>query len=92
MDDEQKIRIFESDLLDKAHFNYAFYQYSEDIVIPYLLQIYGDTERHRNTLIANGHNAHNVSVYLNNMTHGIGHCIRWMLKQSQPTFLDTANE
>jgi hypothetical protein len=86
VDDEQKIRKFESDVLDEAHSNYAFYQYSEDIVIPYLLQVYGDTERHRDILIANGHNADNVSVYLNNMMHGIGHCIRWMLKQSQPTF------
>lgn len=92
MDDEQKIRIFESEILDKAHINYTFYQYSEDIIIPHLLQVYGDTERHRDNLIANGHNAHNVNVYLNNMIHGMGHCIRWMLKQSQPTFLDTANE
>lgn len=92
MNDEQKIRKFESEVLDKAHVNYAFYQYSEDIVIPYLLQVYGDTERHRDNLAANGRNAHNVSVYLNNMLHGIGHCIRWILEQSQPTFQDTSDE
>lgn len=92
MDDEQKIRKFESEVLDKAHIIYEFYEYSEDIVIPYLLQVYGDTERHRDNLITNGHNAHNVSVYLNNMMHGIGHCIRWMLKQEQPMFLDTSDE
>lgn len=57
-----------------------------------MLQVYGDTERHRDNLIANGQNAHSISVYLNNMIHGIGHCIRWMLKQNQPTFLDTSNE
>ena len=92
MGDEQKIRKFESDVLDVAHVKYAFYQYSEDIVIPYLLQVYGDTERYRDNLIANGHNAHNVSVYLNNMMHGIGHCIRWMLKQRQPLFIDTSDK
>lgn len=91
MDDEQKIRKFESEVLDKAHVNYAFYQYSEDIVIPYLLQVYGDTERHRDNLIASGHSSHNVSSYLNNMLHGIGHCIRWMLKQTQPVFHDTSD-
>jgi len=92
MDDEQKIRIFESEILDKAHINYAFCQYSEDIVIPYLLQVYGDTERHKGNLIANGYTPHNVSVYLNNMMHGIGHCIRWMLTQNQPVFRDTSNK
>lgn len=89
MDDEKKIRDFESDILDKAHANYEFYQYSADIVIPYLLQVYGDTERHRDILIANGHDAKTISVVLSNMMHGIGHCIRWMHKQSQPLFSDT---
>lgn len=92
MDDHEKIRKFESEVLDKAHINYAFYQYSEDIVIPYLLQVYGDTERHRDNLIANGRNAYNVSIYLNHMMHGIGHCIRWMLKQTQPVFSDITDE
>lgn len=89
MDDEQKIRKFESEILDKAHTRLAFYQYSEDIVIPYLLQVYGDTERHRDNLISNGHNAYSLSIYLNNMMHGIGHCIRWMIKQTQPTLTST---
>jgi hypothetical protein len=62
MDDEQKIRKFESEVLDKAHVNYAFYQYSEDIVIPYLLQVYGDTERHRANLIATGCNTITQSI------------------------------
>lgn len=92
MDDYEKIRKFESEVLDKAHANYAFYQYSKDIVIPYLLQVYGDTERHRDNLIANAHNAHNVSVYLNNMMHGMGHCIRWVLQQSQSTFRDPSDK
>lgn len=92
MDDEQKIRKFESEVLDEAHVKYAFYLYSEDIVTPYLLQVYGDTERHRDNLITNGHNTYNLSVYLNNMMHGIGHCIRWMLKQNQPVFHHTSNE
>ena len=92
MDDYEKIRKFESEVLDEAHANYAFYQYSEDIVIPYLLQVYGDTERHRDNLIANGHNATNVSIYLNNMMHGVGHCIRWMIKQNHPVFRDISDE
>jgi len=92
MDNEQKIRKFESEVLDEAHVNYAFYQYSEDIVIPHLLQVYGDTERHRDNLTDNGYTPHNVSVYLNNMMHGIGHCIRWILRQREPTFLDISNE
>ena len=79
MDDHQKIRKFESEILDEAHENYKFYQYSEDIVIPYLLQVYGDTERHRDNLNETGHTETNLSIYLNNMIHGIGHCIRWMI-------------
>ncbi|KAB5487635.1 hypothetical protein [Flagellimonas hadalis] len=92
MTEQQKIRKFESDILDIAHINYEFYQYSEDVVIPYLLQVYGDTERHRDNLIANGQDAHNVSIYLSNMIHGIGHCIRWMLKQNQPLHRDISDE
>ncbi|WP_418499012.1 hypothetical protein [Flagellimonas sp.] len=92
MTEQQKIRKFESDILDIAHINYEFYQYSEDVVIPYLLQVYGDTERHRDNLIANGQDAQNVSIYLSNMIHGIGHCIRWMLKQNQPLYRDISDE
>jgi len=79
MSDYDKIRAFEHDVLDKHHQTYLFYQYSEDIVIPYLLQTYGDTERHRDNLVRNGHNEANLSFYLSNMLHGIGHCIRWMI-------------
>jgi hypothetical protein len=80
MNDEQKIRKFESEVLDKAHVNYAFYQYSEYIFIPYLLQVCGDTERHRDNLVRKGHNETNLSFYLNNnMLHGMGHCIRWVV-------------
>ncbi|WDZ99442.1 hypothetical protein [Mucilaginibacter sp. SJ] len=92
MEDYEKIRTFELEVLDEAHVNYAFFRYSEAIVIPYLLQVYGDTERHRDNLIANGYDAHNVSVYLNNMIHGIGHCIRWMRKQKQPVLQDITDE
>ena len=79
MNDHDKIRAFEYDVLDQHHKSYLFYQYSENIVIPYLLQTYGDTERHRDNLVRNGHNETNLSFYLNNMLHGIGHCIRWMI-------------
>ncbi|MCL6218994.1 hypothetical protein [Zunongwangia pacifica] len=92
MTEHEKIRIFEKDILDKHYEDYLFYKYSEDIVIPYLLQVYGDTERHRDNLIANGQDAHNVSIYLSNMLHGIGHCIRWMLKQNQPLYRDISDE
>lgn len=91
-DDHEKIRRFELDILDRYHESYAFYRYSEDVVIPYLLHVYGDTERHRDHLIANGHDATNVSIYLTNMMHGIGHCIRWMTRQNRPLFCDTSNE
>jgi hypothetical protein len=81
MNDHDKIRAFEYDVLDQHHKSYLFYQYSENIVIPYLLQTYGDTERHRDNLVRNGHNETNLSFYLNNMLHGIGHCIRWMINK-----------
>lgn len=81
MNDHDKIRAFEYDVLDQHHKSYLFYQYSENIVIPYLLQTYGDTERHRDSLVRNGHNETNLSFYLNNMLHGIGHCIRWMINK-----------
>lgn len=87
----KKIRTFESDILDQHHENLPFFQYSEDIVIPYLLQVYGDTERFRDILITKGHNPQNISFYLNNMLHGMGHCIRWMSKQNHPKYLDTNN-
>lgn len=79
MTESDKIRSFEYDVLDQHHKNYAFYHFSDDSVIPYLLQTYGDTERHRDNLIRNGHNPTNLSFYLNNMLHGLGHCIRWMI-------------
>lgn len=78
MTEYEKIRAFELDVLDQYHKSFLFYQYSDEIVIPYLLQIYGDTERHRDNLIRNGHNATNLSFCLNNMLHGLGHCIRWI--------------
>ncbi|NCI46723.1 hypothetical protein [Sediminibacterium soli] len=81
LSDYDKIRAFEYDVLDKHHQTYLFCQFSEDIVIPYLLQTYGDTERHRDNLVRNGHNETNLSFYLNNMLHGIGHCIRWMINK-----------
>ncbi|WMJ72142.1 hypothetical protein RCC89_03010 [Cytophagaceae bacterium ABcell3] len=88
MEQYKKIRAFESDILDKHHETYPFYHYSEGIVIPYLLQVYGDTERFRDALINKGHDPQNLSLYLNNMLHGMGHCIRWMNKQRSPKYLD----
>ncbi len=81
LSDYDKIRAFEYDVLDKHHQTYLFCQFSGDIVIPYLLQTYSDTERHRDNLVRNGHNETNLSFYLNNMLHGIGHCIRWMINK-----------
>jgi hypothetical protein len=88
MTDYEKIRLFENNILDKYHEKYLFYRYSEDIVIPYLLQIYGDTERHRDNLIRHGHNDTNLSFYLNNMLHGLGHCIRWMIRKNNTGIKD----
>jgi len=91
MDDVQKIRKFETEILDKWHENFAFYQYSEDIVIPYLLQVYGDIERYRENLIGAGHDETAMSFYLNNMLHGVGHCVRWIMTQKTPKVLDTSS-
>lgn len=82
MTEGEKIRAFEYGVLDEHHKSYLFYQFSDDIVIPYLLQTYGDTERHRDNLIRNGHNATSLSFYLNNMLHGLGHCIRWVTNKA----------
>jgi len=79
MTEYEKIRAFEYDVLDQHYKNYLFYQYPDDIVIPYLLQTYGDTQRHRDNLVRTGHDETSLSFYLNNMLHGLGHCIRWMV-------------
>ncbi len=86
-----KIRAFEYDVLDQHHKSYSFFQYSDDIVIPYLLQTYGDTERHRDSLVRKGHNETNLSFYLTNMLHGIGHCIRWMINKDSPGIEDASD-
>lgn len=90
MDYASKIRAFEYDVLDQHYKSYLFYRYSEEIVIPYLLQIYGDTERHRDSLVRHGHNETNVSFYLNNMLHGLGHCIRWMVNKKEVGIKDVS--
>lgn len=79
MTEYEKIRAFEYDVLDQHYKYYLFSQYPDDIVIPYLLQTYGDTERHRDNLVRTGHDETSLSFYLNNMLHGLGHCIRWMV-------------
>lgn len=84
MNDEQKIRKFETEVLDATYKNFKFYKYSQEIVIPYLLQVYGDTERHRDNLAANGYDPTAVSWFLNNMIHGLGHCIRWITQKDEP--------
>jgi len=79
MTETEKIRAFEYNVLDQHHQGYAFYQYSDDIVIPYLLQVYGDIERYRDWFIRHGHDATNLSFLLHNRLHGLGHCFRWMI-------------
>jgi len=76
MTDTELIRNFERDILDRNHETFKFFGYSEDIVIPYLLQILADTERFREDLIDRGRPEITVGVYLTNMMHGLGHCIR----------------
>lgn len=88
MTDYDKIRSFEYNILDKYYEKYEFYQFADDIVIPYLLQTYGDIERRREYLVRNGLNEINLSSYLTNMLHGIGHCIRWMLNKQMLLYRD----
>lgn len=92
MDDNQIIRNFEKEVLDKFHEKYPFFQYPDNIVIPYILQIYGDTERHRDNLIRQGHNDINFSIFLNNMLHGMGHCIRWIVNRDSSNLKDITTE
>lgn len=80
-DVQSKIRKFESEVLDKYHESLAFYSYSDDTVIPYILQTCGDTERHRDHLEKTGYDHSSLSFYLSNMLHGAGHCIRWAVKK-----------
>ena len=81
MSEDEKIRAFESNILDRHHQCYAFYQYSDDIVIPYLLQVCGDMERYRDWFVRQGHNETSLSMLLHNRLHGLGHCIRWMINK-----------
>lgn len=92
MDDYQQIRKFETEVLDKSHEKYPFFQYSDNIVIPYVLQVYGDTERHRENLIRQGHNDRNLSIFLNNMLHGLGHCVRWIANRDISNLKDITTE
>lgn len=92
MDDHQKIRKFETEVLDKSHEKYPFFQYHENIVIPYILQVYGDTERYRDDLVRKGHNETNLSLYLNNMLHGMGHCIRWIVNRDSSNLKNITTE
>jgi hypothetical protein len=86
MNDYEKIRKFETEILDEVYLSKEFYQYSEDIVIPYLLQGYGDIERYRDRLEKVGHTESAINSYLSNLVHGISHCIRWIKSQNQPKF------
>lgn len=91
MDDYDKIRIFETEILDKAHFDFEFYKYSEDVVIPFLLQYFGDIERRRADFIERGFTEVSFGFFLTNMMHGVSHCIRWIKKQTNPQFSNTSD-
>lgn len=82
MTDIDQIRAFERDVLDRHHETYLFFHYPQNFVISYLLQVYGDTERFRDDLVRKGHTETNVSTYLTNMMHGLGHCVRWMIQRN----------
>ncbi len=86
MNDNEIIRQFERDILDKFHESLDFYQYSEDIVIPYLMQVYGDLERYRDRLEENGRSSGVIDSYLSNLVHGISHCIRWTKLQNNSKY------
>lgn len=86
MCDTLKVRKFESEILDKYYKNFEFYSYSEDIIIPHLLQFYGDIERYRDRILKNNTSEFNFQSYLTNMMHGISHCIRWAKKQTKPIY------
>lgn len=77
-EDVEKIRAFEKEVLDKVYAEFPFFQYSDDVGIPYLLQMYGDMERHFGRLIEEGHEETQLSFFLHNFMHGLSHCIRWV--------------
>ncbi|HWD86792.1 MAG TPA: hypothetical protein VG367_01615 [Mucilaginibacter sp.] len=92
MSDYDKIRSFETEILDRVHVEFEFYKYSEDIVIPHLLQFFGDIERRRGDFIERGFTEISFSFYLTNMMHGISHCIRWIKKQNNPQFVNSDHQ
>lgn len=91
MTDEEKIRLFEHGILDNHYKTIEFFKYSDDLVIPYLLQSFGDTERHSSSLLKKGFTETQISFFLNNMVHGISHCIRWIKTQKQPGFMEISD-
>lgn len=78
MANEEKIRVFERDILDKVYLKKELINYSGDVAIPYLLQTYGDIVRHKDMLLQNGFTEVSFNTYITNLLHGIGHCIRWI--------------
>src|SRR6202011_2637464 len=75
------------EILDTIHSEFPFFQYGDDIVIPYLLQFYGDTERQIERFEESGYNPLQLGFYLTNMLFGIDHCIRWIKAKKDPNIL-----
>ena len=88
-EDIEKIRVFEKEVLDKVYAEFPFFKYSDDIGIPFLLQTYGDMERHFGRLIEEGHEEAQLSFFLHNLMHGISHCIRWLKTGNAPRSTST---
>jgi len=93
-----EIRWLESTILDQHFKKLPLYNFSEDIVIPYLLKTFGDFERARHILSTKGYADQTISRILVTHLHGLGHAIRWTYQSGvdQPigevTDHDQANE
>jgi hypothetical protein len=77
-DDEQIIRRFEVDILDKEYLKIPFLKYDEEIIVPHLLKVFGDIERDQAKLRLQGFSEHNIARLLTNLLHAIGHGVRWI--------------
>jgi hypothetical protein len=81
---EQKIRWFEAEVLDKVYLKTPFLEFDEDIVIPYLLKAFGDIERDKAIFKNKGISDMSISTHLTMILHAIGHGIRWIYQVENP--------
>src|SRR5690349_9513722 len=72
-----EVRTFERDVLDKLHLQIPFLQYSDDVVIPYLLQFYGDFVRHKHTSDQTIFTSPGIDSFLDYLMFGLSRCFIW---------------